>query len=145
MIEPTRENAEASKEEKVGEVTGGLAGALAGVGLGSLAGPIGAIVGGIAGAAGGWWAGEEVGRTIGEWSDEDERAMRTYLETIDGPGVDYGMARAAYVIGYMAAGNPTYDGFTDPDEHFNRNWAFDDQDYKQLRPHVHAGYKSRRR
>ncbi|HEX5438888.1 MAG TPA: glycine zipper domain-containing protein [Gemmatimonadaceae bacterium] len=93
-----------------GESVGGMGGTLAGAAVGSLGGPIGAIVGAIAGAIGGWWMGREVADEAAVVREADERAYRTHFATTAGAtqAQRYEDARAAYVLGHLAALNPDY-------------------------------------
>lgn len=90
----------------------GVEGALkmTGTALHKVAGPLGTAVGAIAGRVGGWWS--SASDAVAELPEEEEQACRVHFESYTTRPADltFDHARTAYVIGHVAARNPTYAG-----------------------------------
>lgn len=117
-----------STADHVGQAAGGITGVLAGLAIGSTAGPIGTLLGGVAGAIGGWWSGRAIAEAAEDITEADDRfyhqdfARRTRPPDEGTARGAYDDARAAYLLGDLAAANPDYASFEDVEQDVARGW-----------------------
>jgi hypothetical protein len=145
-----------STADHVGQAAGGITGVVAGAAIGASAGPIGILLGGIAGAIGGWWSGralaeaaeditaaeEDYYRADFERRAAESRADRRARERRD----SYDDARAAYLLGDVAAANPEYDDrrFEDVEGELSRAWnenAAQHGEWQAMRGYASIGFE----
>lgn len=124
----------------------GVEGALrmTGTALHKVAGPLGTAVGAIAGKVGGWWS--SASASDAELPEEEEQACRVHFEsyTARPEGLSFDHARTAYVIGHVAARNPTYGGrgFDEVEPDLRHGFTPDQNEaYHSLRDFARYGYE----
>ena len=88
----------------------------------------------------------EVGRALGDYSEEDEAHYRDHYRTVDGGVPSYEDARVGYVLGTVAGRHPGYrdsefeDIEADLRNGFRTRHPEWDYDYDQVRPYIREGY-----
>jgi hypothetical protein len=117
---------------------------MTGTALHKVAGPLGTAVGAIAGKVGGWWS--SASDAVAELPEEEEQACRVHFEsyTTRPAEMTFDHARTAYVIGHVAARNPSYAGrgFDEVEPDLRPGLAGERSDsYHSLRDFARYGYE----
>jgi len=138
-----------STADHVGQAAGGISGVVAGAAIGATAGPIGVLLGGIAGAIGGWWSGRALAEAAEDITEADEQFYRADFERRKELRLEYDAAKGAYLLGDLAAANPTYaaQDFETVERDLSRGWqqsAAAYGDWQAVRGCVSVGFERAR-
>ncbi len=110
----------------------------------AVGGPLGTMLGKIAGRVGGWWS--SASEAISELPEEEEQACRVHFEAYERrpEQLDWDTARTAYLLGYIAAENPTYRERPFEEIETDLRHGFNDEpneEYDTLRDFARFGYE----
>ena len=140
-----------STADHIGQAAGGITGVVAGAAIGLTAGPVGILLGGIAGAIGGWWSGRAIAEAAENISEADEQFYRADFDRVERRvdhtrRAEFDAARAAYLLGDIAAANPEYAGlrFEDVERDLSRGWQAQStaqDDWGAVRDFASVGYE----
>ncbi len=133
-----------STADHVGQAAGGISGVVAGAAIGATAGPLGVLLGGIAGAIGGWWSGRALAEAAEDIGEADEQYYRSDFERRKALSLAFDDAKGAYLLGDVAAANPTYPDFETVERDLSRGWpqaGAAQADWEAVRGYVSVGFQ----